>query len=65
MGHYPIYNITTMQFNVAYRAVSPEGVALPQEEVQKYITPMWIQMGIHETADDDVHPTNETKSHYH
>ena len=41
-GSFPVYNMEADQFNVAYRAVTTDGEALPQEEVSKYITGMWI-----------------------
>ena len=41
-GSFPIYNTSLEELNIIYRAVSLDGDALPQEEVRKYITPMWV-----------------------
>ena len=62
-GSYPIYNTTLEQLNIAYRAVSLNGTSLPQEEVKKYITPMWIQLIFDD--DHDGHSSNETTTKYY
>ena len=41
-GGWPVYNLTSDDLNVVYRAVTTDGDALPQEEVSKYITAMWV-----------------------
>ena len=72
-GNFPVYNITQDQLNVVYKAVTKSGSALNMEDVDKYITGMWIQVSTNEshvdngTHDADVgkHYPNETIKTYY
>jgi hypothetical protein len=65
-GSYPIYNTSLEQLSIVYRAVSLNGTALPQEEVKKYITPMWIQLKFDGSdGDHGEHGSNETTTTYY
>ena len=41
-GNFPVYNITQDQLNVVYKAVTKSGSALNMDDVDKYITGMWV-----------------------
>ena len=62
-GSWPVYNLTIEDFTIAYRAVTTDGDALPQEEVSKYITPMWVQVYTNEHGGE--HGPDETKELYY
>ena len=63
-GSFPVYNMTVNEFNIVYRAVTTDGKALPQSEVNKYITAMWIQLYFNETDDGkDIDPENPIHKH--
>ena len=63
-GSFPAYNITQDQLNIIYKATTKTGSALSMEDVDKYITGMWIQVSAN-TSHEDPHKGNETYKKYY